>query len=43
MAMGQWRSGSIEHVAYDLTVMDLPASHRELSMLPVGKKTRRDT
>ena len=27
---GQWRSGSVEHVANDLTVVDLPARHREV-------------
>ena len=27
---GQWRSGSIEHVANGLTVVDLPARHRKV-------------
>ena len=26
----EWRSGSVEHVANDLTVVDLPARHREV-------------
>jgi len=27
---GQWRSGSVEHIANDLTVVDLAAGHREV-------------
>jgi len=27
---GQWRPGSVEYVANDLTVVDLPARHREV-------------
>jgi len=32
---GQWRPGSVEYVANDLTVVDLPARHREVQWAPL--------